>query len=76
MIISLQDGMSGINLIKFMMIGQVITVRCSGMVCCMPSGDLRSSNHQKYSGSPGDGESKSYSAVVHSMLIHQLCKSV
>ena len=72
--ISLQDGMSGINLMKLMMIGQVVTVRCSGMVCCMPSGDLRSSNHLKYSGYPGDGESTSCSAIVHSMLIHQLCK--
>ena len=26
-----------------LMLGQVITVRCSRVVCCMPSGDLRSS---------------------------------
>ena len=71
--ISLQDGMSAINLIKVMMVGQVITVRCTRVVCCMPPGHLRSSNHLKYSGSPGDGESTSCSAVVH---IWQRCPKV
>ena len=39
--ISLQDGMSAIDLIKVMMVGQVITVRCSRVVRCMSPGHLR-----------------------------------